>query len=112
MVDIFNLFFQLRHIFLRHVLHYEEGKGSFSKFIQQDILADHSLHILREISQHIIIDSRVDHAQDRSQHQQDPDHKYHNTMFYNGSCSTHVYPSFPVIVLRSMDHLAAAHRIS
>ena len=62
MIYMGNIFPKGGDILGIHSLDNNEGKGSFSKFIHQNILTHYSVNITGQVSQHIVIDPRHDHT--------------------------------------------------
>ena len=65
MIDFFYFFFQRGNVFFRHIFNHHERKRTFAEIIHQRILANNRIHLLREIIQHIVIDSGINHAENR-----------------------------------------------
>ncbi len=49
MIDLLDLFLQGRDILRLHALHNIHGKAAHAELIQQDILANHGLNVIRQI---------------------------------------------------------------
>ena len=70
MIDRFELFAKVRHVFIRHILHDHKGKRAFAEIFEQFVLPDHSIHIRRKIVEHIVVDPCADHTKYRRDHEQ------------------------------------------
>ena len=69
LIDLPDLFLQGRNIFIGHILHDNKRKRAFAELVHQDILTFDGVHILGQVSQHIVVDTRVEHSKKRRNHQ-------------------------------------------
>ena len=83
MGNLFDLLYQRRHILIGHILHDHEGEAAFSEFIQQLLLSLHGVHGLRQVIQHVIVDSGPDHADHGRDHQQQRDDQDGDFVLYD-----------------------------
>ena len=70
MIDLLNFCLQGSYILVRHILHDNEGKSALPKILHEFILPDGGIHILRQVIQHVIIDSGICNANHCRNHQQ------------------------------------------
>ena len=69
MIDLLNFCLQGSYILVRHILHDNEGKSALPKILHEFILPDDGIHILRQVIQHVIIDSGICNANHCRNHQ-------------------------------------------
>ena len=77
----FNLLSQLCHIFLRHILHNNKGKSTFSEILKQLLLPLDRVHIPRQVIQHVVIDPCPDHAEHSGNHQHGSQNQNEHAVF-------------------------------
>ena len=63
MLHLRNLFLQRGYVLSGHVLQNDQRKRALVEFRQQLVLADHRVHVLGQIIQHVVIDAGIYHAQ-------------------------------------------------
>ena len=71
MLDLFDLLNQLCHVLVGHILHNDQGDGTLAEILEKLVLPLYRVHILRQIVQHVIIDTGGHHTEHRrdQQHQ-------------------------------------------
>ena len=94
MVHPLNLLLQGGHIPGGHILQNEEGERPLVELLQQLVLPDDSIHILRQIVQHVIVDPRPRHAHDRRDHEQQRGDQDRYAVFDHRFGKTHEFPDF------------------
>ena len=81
MIDLLDLRLQGRYLRRCHVFNDYEGKSTFPEFIEELFLPDDRLHVLRQVIEHIVVDSCVDVAEDCRDQKKDRNDQDRNSAF-------------------------------
>jgi len=76
MLDGFELFLQGGNVLFRHILHDDEGECALAEVLQQCVLPDDGVHVVRQIIEHVVVDPGLQHAEhsrDHQKHREDQD---------------------------------------
>ena len=68
-IDFLQPLCQIPHLIVLHIFQDQEGEGAFMEILHQFILSDYRIHVLRQIRQHIIVDTGPGHSDYRWNHQ-------------------------------------------
>ena len=104
MVHLLHLLLQGRHILVGHILKDQEREGTLIEVLQQFILTDDRVHVLRQIGQHVVVDTGGRHTEDRWHQQGHSQNQDQYAVFDHRFRKTHLrfLPFF--IVIRN-DHI-------
>ena len=85
-IDVFDAFYPFAELFdilVAHVLHDDKRKSALAEILCELCLADRRVEIIRQIIQHIVVDSCSRHAEHRRYHKQQRDNEYRHAELYN-----------------------------
>ena len=89
MVHVLQLRLQGLHVLIAHAFDDDKRERALAKFLHQLVLAHHRVDVAGQVGEHVIIDARRRHAQQRGDHQQQCDDQDRDAAFDHSFCKTH-----------------------
>ena len=91
LIDFLDLFLESCDVLIGHILHDNKRKRAFSELLHQDVLTFDGVHILGQIRQHIIVDTRVQYTEESRNHQNKRDDDDRDPQFDNQPGKLHFF---------------------
>ena len=92
MVYLLELFTHLFFVLHRHAFRHYEAEAAFAELVEQHVLTDDRIHILRQVCEHVVIDPCAEHTEHSRYHQQNRKDNDRDAIFNYRSGKSH-FPS-------------------